>query len=259
MAAGEGLMVRRGAGRRSPGSLDHRVSGGAGRAAGGRRVGYKCGMRTVAAITFVLALAPLAFPQGFFLRLPLLDQAGLPLSYRPVPVWVQGPVGTEVLRGVPGPEGVLEEAVRVSPVSAVVVSAAGYLPAQVTELHTLEIREGETVRVYLVPPEPVRLRAARGPGIPWGPGQLIWAHFRGPPSPVPARRRPGSMWSSPTGFPLNWSRTGRGGGPCCPRQGCRSSAPWTLSGPGCGLGRRVRPSSITNRGTSTWPRYIGGC
>jgi len=143
-------------------------------------VGYKSGMRTVAAITLVLALAPLAVPQGVFLRLPLLDQAGFPLSGRQVEVWVQGPAGTELVQGVPGPAGILEEAVSLSSVSSLTIVAAGYFPAQVTELHTLEVRQGGAVRVYLVPPEPVRLLPA---GIPWAPAGLSWADFRGPPPP----------------------------------------------------------------------------
>lgn len=155
--------------------------GGAGAAARDRPVGYKSGMRTVAAVTLLLALAPLAIPQGVFLRLPLLDQAGLPLSGRPVEVWVQGPAGTELIQGVPGPAGVLEEAVSLSPVSSLTIAAAGYFPAQVTELYTLEVRQGRAVRVYLVPPEPVRLLPA--PGVPWAPGGLSWADFRGPPPP----------------------------------------------------------------------------
>ncbi|HIQ00080.1 TPA: hypothetical protein EYH33_06030, partial [Candidatus Bipolaricaulota bacterium] len=138
-------------------------------------------MRTVAAITLILTLAPLAISQGVFLRLPLLDQAGLPLAGWPVEVWVQGPAGTELVQGVPGPAGVLVEAVSLSPVSSLTIAAAGYFPAQVTELYTLEVRQGGAVRVYLVPPEPVRLLPA--PGIPWAPGGLSWADFRGPPPP----------------------------------------------------------------------------
>jgi len=75
---------------------------------------------------------------------------------------------------------VLEGEVHISPVVSLTVSAAGYLPVQVTELHTVRTNDAQGARVYLVPAEPVRLMPLTGGTIPWTLGQpLTWAHFRG--------------------------------------------------------------------------------
>ena len=116
--------------------------------------------------------------QDLYLRLPLVDsEAGRPVEGCPVQVVVTGPGGGELIQGTPGPGGVLEGAVHISPVVSLTVSAAGYLPAQVTELHTVRVKAAQRTRVYLVPAEPVRLVPL---AIPWAPGHpLTWADFQG--------------------------------------------------------------------------------
>jgi len=133
----------------------------------------------------MLGIAALSsFPllaQDLYLRLPLVDsEAGRPLDGCPVQVVVTGPRGGELIRGTPGPGGVLEREVHISPVVSLTVSAAGYLPAQVTELHTVRAKAAQRTRVYLVPAEPVRLTPLTREAIPWAPGHpLTWADFRG--------------------------------------------------------------------------------
>lgn len=119
--------------------------------------------------------------QDLYLRLPLVDsEAGRPLEGCPVQVVVTGPEGGELIRGTPGPGGVLEGEVHVSPVVSLTVSAAGYVPAQVTELHAVRANAAQGTRVYLVPAEPVRLVPLPGGTIPWISGHpLTWADFRG--------------------------------------------------------------------------------
>ena len=116
--------------------------------------------------------------QDLYLRLPLVDsEAGRPVEGCPVQVVVTGPGGGELIQGTPGPGGVLEGAVHISPVVSLTVSAAGYLPAQVTELHTVRAKAAQRTRVYLVPAEPVRLVPLV---IPWAPDHpLTWADFQG--------------------------------------------------------------------------------
>lgn len=133
----------------------------------------------------VLGLAAVSsFPllaQDLYLRLPLVDsEAGRPLEGCPVQVVVTGPEGGELIRGTPGPGGVLEGEVHVSPVVSLTVSAAGYVPAQVTELYAVRANAAQGTRVYLVPAEPVRLVPLPGGTISWTSGHpLTWADFRG--------------------------------------------------------------------------------
>jgi len=142
-------------------------------------------MRTVIAITLGVALLSFLSPsQDLYLRLPLVDHTGAPLAGQPVEVLVEGPTGTEVIRAIPGPEGVLVEELHVPLVQGLTVSAAGYLPTQVTDLRTVEAREEGRLRIYLVPEQPVRLAPLWGAGIPWSSARrLDWADFQGPPPP----------------------------------------------------------------------------
>lgn len=137
-------------------------------------------MRTVISITSVLALAVLAAAQGAVLRLPLLDQDGIPISQGRVQAVAYGPGGMEVLQGPPGPEGVFQGELHLAPVWEVSISVAGYLPARVTGLRELP---GEGGKPVLVPASPVRLLPEPGTGIPWSPGRsLSWDDFRGEPT-----------------------------------------------------------------------------